>query len=65
MQVIVNGRSLEARAATLAALVDELGYSGAWFATAINGDFVPGPARPDVPIRQGDRIEILSPMQGG
>lgn len=65
MQLIVNGKALEAEAATLAALVDTLGYTGRWFATAHNGAFVPGPAREQTALKEGDRIEILSPMQGG
>ena len=44
-KLIVNGEPLATAAATLTALLDELGYRGARVATARNGDFVPAPAR--------------------
>lgn len=65
MRVIVNGQSLETDAATLAALMAERAMEGGWFATAVNGDFVPADARAVTPLADGDRIEILTPMQGG
>jgi sulfur carrier protein len=34
-------------------------------ATAVNGRFVPAAKRADTALREGDRIEILAPMQGG
>jgi sulfur carrier protein len=34
-------------------------------ATALNGDFVPAGLRAATPIRDGDRIEVVAPMQGG
>ncbi len=65
MRLIVNGQPHEAAAATLAALLDELGYEGDWIATAVNRDFVPRDRRPGTRLAEGDRIEILSPRQGG
>lgn len=65
MRVIVNGQSLETDAATLAALMAERAMEGGWFATAVNGDFVPSDERHATPLADGDRIEILTPMQGG
>jgi sulfur carrier protein len=52
-------------AATLAALLQELGFGNAVIATAVNGEFVPQAARAGTSVRDGDRIEVLSPMQGG
>ncbi|MDG4880105.1 MULTISPECIES: sulfur carrier protein ThiS [unclassified Mesorhizobium] len=65
MKLIVNGEALEVRATTLAALLKELDYEGGWLATALNGDVVPAAERAELRVNEGDRIEILSPMQGG
>jgi sulfur carrier protein len=34
-------------------------------ATAVNGRFVRLADRPATPLKEGDKIEILAPMQGG
>ncbi len=65
MRVIVNGETREAAAATLAGLLAELAFEGAWLSTAVNGDFVPAGERKLCMLRDGDRVEVLSPMQGG
>lgn len=65
MKLIVNGEALEASAATLAELLEELQYEGAWLATAVNGELVRAEERPACRLGAEDRIEILSPMQGG
>ncbi|RWJ05749.1 sulfur carrier protein ThiS [Mesorhizobium sp.] len=65
MKVIVNGRPLEAEAETLAALMSELGYEGDWYASALNSEFVPQAGRMVARLADGDRIEILTPRQGG
>ncbi|MDX8527978.1 sulfur carrier protein ThiS [Mesorhizobium sp. MSK_1335] len=65
MKLIVNGEALEVEATTLAALLKELDYEGGWLATALNGDVVPAAERTEFRLSDGDRIEILSPMQGG
>lgn len=65
VRVRVNGEPMEARAATLAELLVELGYGGSRVATARNGDFVPEKARAATELRAGDSIEIVAPRQGG
>ncbi len=66
MTLIVNGEAREVEAATLAALLDALEYGEeAKVATALNGDFVPARLREATPVKDGDRIEILAPRQGG
>lgn len=50
---------------TLAAVLERLGYGGSLVATALNGEFVPVRARGGVSVRDGDRVEVLAPMQGG
>lgn len=65
MKITINGTATEVRADTLAAVLDELGYSGAKVATALNEDFVPAAARGQTALSPGDRVEIVTPRQGG
>ncbi|RWJ43165.1 sulfur carrier protein ThiS [Mesorhizobium sp.] len=65
MKLLVNGQPLEAEAETLAALLAELGYQGNWYATALNSEFVAGADRKEARLSDGDRVEILTPRQGG
>jgi len=65
MKLIVNGEALEAKASTLDALLRELDHEGGWLATAVNSDLVHAANRAQFILTDGDRIEILSPMQGG
>jgi sulfur carrier protein len=43
----------------------ELGYGEAVVATALNGEFVAAGSRPGARLTEGDRLEVLAPMQGG
>lgn len=65
MKILVNGDAREILAADLSGALEELGYGGAVVATAVNGEFVPAPARRAARLSDGDRIEVLAPMQGG
>ena len=65
MRIMVNGESREVAAATLADVLNELGYGGARLATALDGDFVPAGRRGDCALRDGCAVEILAPRQGG
>ena len=65
MRVVVNGESRDVQAATLAGALTALDYAGATVATALNGEFVPKRAREATPVKEGDRIEIVAPRQGG
>lgn len=65
IQLTVNGKPLETGAATLAALIEELGHDARTVATALNGDFAPRGARGATPLAPGDQVEIVAPMQGG
>ncbi|MBN9887895.1 sulfur carrier protein ThiS [Salipiger abyssi] len=64
MQIMVNGSPTDVAAATLAAVLDELGYGGATVATAVNEAFVPATRR-NLALSPGDRLEIVAPRQGG
>lgn len=65
MKIIVNGEPADTRAGTLADLLSELGLKGAKVATALNGAMVRAVKRETTAISDGDRVEILAPMQGG
>ena len=63
--LIVNGEPAEIAAAHLAQALEALGYADSVVATALNGEFVPARKRAQTPMKDGDRIEILAPRQGG
>jgi sulfur carrier protein len=65
MRILVNGAWHELQGAELAALLSELGYRDAVVSTAVNGEFVAVAARPQRALSEGDRVEVLAPMQGG
>jgi sulfur carrier protein len=61
----LNGQATTVVVATLAELVTHLGHGDRRIATARNGHFIPSALRATTPLEPGDRIEILSPRQGG
>lgn len=65
MRIHVNGEVHDLSAATLSELLSVLDYEGDWLATAVNGDLVHAEDRRKFQLKDSDRIEILSPMQGG
>ena len=65
MRILVNGVWRETAAAELAATLEELGYGGRIVTTAVNGEFVASDARGRTALADGDRVEVLAPMQGG
>ena len=65
MRIFLNDDVHEIDAATLAAALDSLGFGGRKIATAVNGRFVAATARPTTTLADGDRIEVVAPMQGG
>jgi sulfur carrier protein len=56
---------MEVASTTLSALLEELAYDHDFLATARNGDLIVAEKRTACRLADGDRIEILSPMQGG
>jgi len=64
MKIVLNGEAREVRAETLSDLLHECGFSGR-VATAVNEDFVPSSLRIAHKLSDGDRVEIVAPMQGG
>jgi sulfur carrier protein len=65
MRILVNGDSHVIAAPTLEAALVELGFRDSIVATALNGEFVAASSRSGRQLSEGDRLEILAPMQGG
>jgi len=66
MRILVNGAWREMRSPELARALEELGYGArSVITTALNGEFVAAAERARTVLAEGDRLEVLSPMQGG
>ena len=65
MKILVNGAWRETQCEALAGALEELGYGGSVVSTAVNGEFIAAALRARTVLTEGDRIEILAPMQGG
>ena len=65
MNIIVNGEDKEISNTKLHEVLIELGYTGKKLATALNVNFVSIEDRENTALSEGDKIEVLSPQQGG
>lgn len=65
MKLTINGEDHQTDIALLSDLLISLEYEGDWLATAVNGELVHREERAGFSLSDRDRIEILSPMQGG
>lgn len=65
MRLIINGEMRMIDATTLSQLLAALEYEGEWLATAVNGELIHREDRDHLILVDSDRIEILTPMQGG
>lgn len=66
MNVTVNGRELALEsAATVAALLAELGLEGPYALVERNGEPVERSLYGEVPLEEGDRLVIARPVAGG
>ncbi len=66
MQVQVNDESVRLDGeTTLAAALKAAGFGEEGFAVAVNMTFVPRSQQADFSLKDGDRIEVVTPMQGG
>jgi len=65
MRLIVNGEDQHLEAATLTEVLTLLEYEGGWLATAVNGELVHREDRAGHSLHEDDRIEVLTPLQGG
>ncbi|KIC40409.1 hypothetical protein RA27_14030 [Ruegeria sp. ANG-R] len=64
MKIVLNGAPREVCAQTLSELLEECGFSGR-VATAVNEVFVASSLRISHRLADGDRVEVVAPMQGG
>ncbi|MCI4678694.1 sulfur carrier protein ThiS [Rhodoblastus acidophilus] len=65
MKIVVNGETRDVRAPDLAALLAELDFPPELVATAVNETFIRAKERRICVLAEGDRVEILTPRQGG
>ena len=65
MRIFLNDDAHDIEPGSLAAALESLGFSGRKIATAVNGRFVAATARPKTALTEGDRVEVVAPMQGG
>jgi sulfur carrier protein len=65
MKLVINGETRDVSSTTLDRLLSELDFEGDWLATAHNGELVRADARKQCRLCDGDRVEILTPRQGG
>ena len=65
LRLVVNGEPQELAAVSLAEAIAALDFADAIVATALNGVFVPKRLRAEARLKENDRIEIVSPRQGG
>lgn len=65
IRIDVNGATERVASHMLDEVVTELGYGAARIATAVNGTFIPAGDRAAFVLADGDRVEIVSPRQGG
>lgn len=66
LTISLNGeqRQLEA-GATVAALLEQLGYTGKRVAVERNGDIVPKSQHGAVALEEGDKLEVVVAVGGG
>ncbi len=65
MKIIVNSIAHNVMESNIHTILIELNYGKARVATALNGEFVTQEMRINTLLNEGDRLEILAPMQGG
>lgn len=65
LEIILNGKPIELSSVHLHDLLAEQTSAFESFAVAINQRFVSKKQYPNVTLRAGDQVELVSPMQGG
>jgi sulfur carrier protein len=65
VNIIVNGQNQNISRVNLSMVLEELGYKQMKLATALNGNFISVEQRDNTELKDGDKLEILSPQQGG
>jgi len=65
MRLVINGEERNFAAATLEALVEELGMKSDRVAAELNGEIVPRQGWGETRLKDGDRLEIVHFVGGG
>ena len=66
MKITVNGGAMEvAEGITVDALLSKLEVRRDYVAVAVNREVVPKQSHEQTRLQEGDRVEIVHPMQGG
>lgn len=65
LTITLNGTRTRIHADRLDRLLEELGFEPAIVATALNEQFVPRGDRASTGLADGDRLEVVAPLQGG
>jgi len=65
VNIVVNGENKKITSVNLQQAMSELGYKNLKCATALNGQFVSVEDRNITTLKEGDKIEVVSPQQGG
>lgn len=63
--LIINGETVQTDAATLTALIDEMGLTGKRYAVEYDGSLVPKSQHTDFQLTEGMRLEIVQAVGGG
>lgn len=65
MKIFINGEEFNTQTINLEKLMLEQNFTQNWLASAVNSNLVKKQDRANYNLKEGDKIEILSPMQGG
>ncbi len=65
MWITINGNPCEVENTVLARILEEAGYRSPHIATAVNGVFVHRQSRAEIMLSEGDRLEVVAPIEGG
>ena len=65
MNLLLNGKSQTSSAATLSALVEQLGMKADRVAIELNREIVPRDQWPQTQLHDGDQLEIVQFVGGG
>ncbi len=65
MRIVLNGEQHDVEATELQGVLLECGYQSEKLATALNGVFVHRESRAATRVSEGDRIEVVAPIEGG
>lgn len=66
MRVTVNDQPVQLpEGASVAALVEQLGFAGATVAVERNGEIVPRARHAEARLAEGDRLEVVTLVGGG